>query len=423
MDFKRLIIAFGLLVLAMTIAFSMGCQNQPTGPQGITEIGAGNLLQSSKAREKFLGNIHNSGRDPANFTRYWNQVTPGNPGKWAECESSRDQYSWSQLDAAYNFARSNGFPFKEHCLVWGFSQGEPSWLSGLSESEQREEIEEWIRDFGERYSPDLVDVVNEPINDPPYFADALGGDGSSGWDWVLWCYQKAEQYVSGVKIVNEYDILNGGVSTSEIIGLADVLKNNGIDVAIGCQGHFLEDQSASDVRSRLTQIKNAGYSIYISELDIEGSDSEQLRIYQELFPVLWENSEGVTHWGYIQGQMWRSEAYLVKYDGSMRPAMDWLMDNYGSGSGSTTTTTSGGYTTTTSGSSWWGGGSWWGSTTTTSGYTTTTTVFTTTTLASTTTTSSSTWWGGGSWWGSTTTTGGYTTTTAASSWWGGGSWW
>ena len=33
MDFKRLIIAIGLLILAMTIAFSMGCQNQPTAPR------------------------------------------------------------------------------------------------------------------------------------------------------------------------------------------------------------------------------------------------------------------------------------------------------------------------------------------------------------------------------------------------------
>jgi endo-1,4-beta-xylanase len=306
---------------------------------------------------------------------------------------------------------------------------------------------EWIRDFGNRYSPDLVDVVNEPLHHKPSYRNALGGDGSSGWDWVVEAFRLANQYVSGTKILNEYDILNSSSNPSQLIRIADAIKNANLSVAIGCQAHSIENVSANDLRSRLDQIKNAGYSVYVSELDIRGSDSEQLRIYQDLFPILWEKSAGVTLWGYLQSHMWRGEAYLVTSAGSMRPAMNWLMNNYGPGGGGstttsggyTTTTTSGGWsTTTTSGDTWWGGGSWWGSTTTTSGYTTTTTaLYTTTTAASTTTTSGSSWWGGGSWWGSTTTTSGYTTTTTsgyttttaagttttASSWWGGGSWW
>jgi endo-1,4-beta-xylanase len=353
MKFKRIIISIGVVVVTVIIVFSIGCQNQPTGP----EMGTGNLPQNGKDRAGFLGNMTYGSSVPSSFSRYWNQVTPENEGKWDACERNRDQYSWNNLDVAYNFARSNGFKFKMHTLVWG-SQ-EPSWIRNLSQSEQRAEVEEWIRDFGNRYSPDLVDVVNEPLHQTPSYRDALGGTGSSGWDWVVEAFRLANQYVSGTKILNEYNILNGYSSTSDIIRIADAVKNAGISVAIGCQAHSIEDQSASNVRSRLNALRNAGYTVYISELEIRGSDSEQLRIYQDLFPVLWDNSAGVTLWGYLQNHMWRGEAYLVSSSGSHRPAMDWLMNNYGGGGGGgSTTTTSGGWTTTT---------------TTSGGYTTTTT--------------------------------------------------
>jgi len=33
---------------------------------------------------------------------------------------------------------------------------------------------------------------------------------------------------------------------------------------------------------------------------------------------------GVTHWGYRQGAMWRPDAYLLRSDGTERPALTWL---------------------------------------------------------------------------------------------------
>ena len=60
---------------------------------------------------------------------------------------------------------------------------------------QREEVEEWIRLVGERYPDmDFVDVVNEPLNAPPPFMNALGGNGETGWDWpqplAQWLHQQ-----------------------------------------------------------------------------------------------------------------------------------------------------------------------------------------------------------------------------------------
>jgi hypothetical protein len=36
--------------------------------------------------------------------------------------------------------------------------------------------------------------------------------------------------------------------------------------------------------------------------------------------------EGITYWGYIQGLMWKANAWLVSSSGKQRPAMTRLQD-------------------------------------------------------------------------------------------------
>jgi len=56
---------------------------------------------------------------------------------------------------------------------------------------------------------DFIDVVNEPLHAPPSFASALGGSGTTGWDWVVWCFQTARQKCPNAKLLlNDYDIVN-----------------------------------------------------------------------------------------------------------------------------------------------------------------------------------------------------------------------
>ena len=96
---------------------------------------------------------------------------------------------WDRLDAAYRLAKDNGLPFQMHVMVWGNQQ--PEWIRHLPPDEQRAEIEEWFTAVAARYPDiDIVEVVNEPLHDPPTqddedggnYAQALGGDGESGWD-------------------------------------------------------------------------------------------------------------------------------------------------------------------------------------------------------------------------------------------------
>ena len=294
------------------------------------------LLSQSAQGASWIGNIWHEGSEPLDFSTYWRQVTPENSGKWASCEQTRDTWHyWSWLDNAYDYAQSKGYPFKEHCLIWGHSSGEPDWICNLSQTEQRAEVEEWINMFSDRYNPDMVEVVNEPLHDPPCYTAALGGSGSTGWDWLQWCFEKAGPAMSGVKTLSDYNLLNSSSNASNIKNIKNICGAE----AVGAQGHGLESTSASTISSNMNTI---GGTIYVSELDIRGSDSEQLQIYQSIFPTLYNKSAGVTLWGYINGAMWRNEAHLISSSGTRRPAMNWLCDNYLScGGGGSTSTTSG----------------------------------------------------------------------------------
>ncbi len=114
---------------------------------------------------EFLGSVHSTSQ-LVSLAAYFNQVTPENAGKWDSVEHTRDVMTWSQLDAAYNFAKTNSFPFRMHTMVWGNQQ--PPWIESLPPAEQLDEIKEWFSAVAVRY-PDLdfVEVVNEPLHEHP----------------------------------------------------------------------------------------------------------------------------------------------------------------------------------------------------------------------------------------------------------------
>jgi len=284
----------------------------------------------AEGHDKFLGNIIGDPWGiPANFDAYWNQVTPENHGKWATVEGVRDRMDWAGLDVIYAYAKDRGLPFRWHAFVWG--QQYPSWITKLTPDEQRAEVEEWIALFGARYpDTDFVDVVNEPFSAPPPFKEALGGNGATGWDWVVWCFEKARRYMPNAQLhINEYGILNGWKSVDAYARLARLLKGRGLIDGIGEQGHFLESTGASAIGSKLRILAAEGLPVYITEYDVKLADNDaQRETYRQQFPVFWENPavRGVTLWGYVQGSMWRTEAFLVRRDGSERPALEWLRE-------------------------------------------------------------------------------------------------
>jgi endo-1,4-beta-xylanase len=294
--------------------------------------------QLAKGNTRFVG-CAIEGFFHSDFPKYWNQVTPGNAGKWGSVEGSQDSYDWTPLDNTYNYALNNSFRYKHHTLVWGNQQ--PVWITSLDSASQRAQVEEWIRLVGERYgSMSFVDVVNEPFHAPPSYSNALGGSGATGWDWVITAFRWARQYcIRGVKLVlNEYNVLHDTTVTSNYLRLIDTLRVRGLIDAIGVQGHYFEFKSAAGdpnpytwpiprLKYNLDRLVATGLPVYITEFDInEADDNVQLQNYQTYFPLFWENSgvSGMTLWGYVQGDVWKTNAYLVRSDGSERPALQWL---------------------------------------------------------------------------------------------------
>ena len=307
-----------------------GSSDPKTGGPGTLPIAAG--------KPKFLGCIYSTSQE-LYFANYWNQVTPENGGKWGTAEPTRDKMVWTQTDAAHALARDNGFPFKWHVLVWGNQQ--PSWIENLPVAEQLAEIKEWFQAVADRYPDiDFIEVVNEPLHDPPNqagngggnYINALGGNGATGWDWVLEAFRLARQYFPDSKLmINDYNIINNNTSTTDYLKIIKLLQAEALIDQIGVQAHAFSTRNTSEstIKGNLDRLAATGLPLYVTELDIDGStDQVQLDEYQRIFPVLWEHPavQGITLWGYRPG-MWRTPygAYLIENDGSTeRPALIWL---------------------------------------------------------------------------------------------------
>ncbi len=285
--------------------------------------------------KKFCGNITQRGQIPTNYNMYWDQITPENEGKWGAVEGSRGNYNWTALDKIHSYAQQNHIPFKQHNFVWGSQQ--PSWIGGLSQADQKAAVEDWIKQFCTRY-PDtqMIDVLNEPPphTTPPYMA-ALGGAGSSGYDWVVTIFKWARQYCpTSVLIVNDYNIIELSGDNNHMIDLVTKARAAGAPIdAIGAQAHGLTTASASTTQMYIDKlVSSTGVPVFISEFDLNiADDNQQKNQFQSLFTMFWNdpNVKGVTVWGYIEGETWETNSGLMSSSGTMRPAMTWLMQFLG----------------------------------------------------------------------------------------------
>jgi len=331
MKLKPYIILFLLILFWST--FSIQGQDD-SGPAFLP----GTEKPIAYGQPKFIGNVYSTYQWPG-FTRYWNQLTPENAGKWGSVEKYRDNMSWATLDAAYHAAMDNNLPFRMHVLVWGNQQ--PSWIENLTLAEKREEIKEWFDAVAARYPDiDFVEVVNEPLHDPPNqagngggnYCDALGGSGKTGWDWVLKAFRYARNSFPETRLaINEYNIVNSAENTSQYLEIIELLKKDSLIDVIGVQAHaFSLNTSADNIAANLDKLAATGLPIHITELDIDGTtDLKQLIQYRRIFPVFWNHPsvQGITLWGYRPG-MWRTsqKAYLITPEGEERPALQWLRE-------------------------------------------------------------------------------------------------
>lgn len=293
--------------------------------------------QLSSNPDKFLGNITTSYNvDYGNEKYYtlWNQITCENESKWGSIEGTNNQFNWGGSDNAYNYAKSHNFPFKFHALVWGAQY--PKWLESQTPEQRYKEIVQWMDAVKKRY-PDLqlIDVVNEAITGhqagTPYFIEALGGTGKSGYDWLIEAFRLAyERWPNAILIYNDFNTFQW--NTDQYIDIVKTLRDAGAPIdAYGCQSHDLTDCSLSTFKASMTKLQSTlQMPMYSTEYDIGTSDDAlQKQRYQEQIPYMWEADyvAGITLWGYIYGKTWTTDGNsgLIK-NGQDRPAMTWLRE-------------------------------------------------------------------------------------------------
>src|SRR3954449_5128633 len=231
---------------------------------GVLLVPAGAAAQSGPSfplfgKDKWVGSV-NDFNQPL-FTQDFDEVTHENAGKWGSAaETTRTAAKrWPELDQAYTFAKTNGYKFNFHILVWGNQQ--PTWMAALPADEQLVEIKKWFAAVAERYPDiDYLQVVNEPLHDPPdcsapsnqgsncsasgNYARALGGangtDGT-GWDWVLNAFRLARQYFPHTKLmINDVLITGQDVDTTRYLDIIKILQREHLIDGIGLQAHAFE---------------------------------------------------------------------------------------------------------------------------------------------------------------------------------------
>jgi GH35 family endo-1,4-beta-xylanase len=325
-----------------------------------------------RGKDKFVGSV-NDFTNPL-FTRYFNEVIPENAGKWGSAAGTTRTAAmrWTALDQAYNFAKSNGFLFNFHVLLWGNQQ--PTWMATLPPDEQLAEIKKWFAAVAARYPAiDYLQVVNEATWDPPdgsvpknqganfstsgNYVQALGGangtDGT-GYDWVLNAFRLARQYFPNTKLMlNDVAITGMTEATDEYLKIINILKRENLIDVIGLQAHAFEFiagvtnaptipghpyQPVTDMavhKANLDRLAATGLPIHLTELDLDGlpvdgvaGDEMQLAYYRRVVPTFWEHPsvKGMTLWGWRQPNHWRNaqNAPIFLSDGTPKPAALWL---------------------------------------------------------------------------------------------------
>ena len=151
------------------------------------------------------------------------------------------------------------------------------------------------------------------------------------WDWIANVFQWARDACpNAVLVLNDYNNIELSDDAQRTVDIVNAIKARGAPIdAVGCEAHGAANADTITLEANLDKIvSETGLPVFITEYDLNiADDDEQTQVMREQFTMFWQNNDvkGITLWGYVIGSTWQPNSGLMQSDGTMRPAMTWLM--------------------------------------------------------------------------------------------------
>ena len=232
--------------------------------------------------------------------------------------------------AAAQWAKSNRFHTRGHCLVWPGWRWMPAAAKRLKDDPAalKAAIDGHITEVATLMRPirfDTYDVVNEPrVNHD--VQDILGQQEMADWFKLV---RKIDPHPA--LCLNEYSIIAGGGNTdAEIetyIKQVRTLLDLGAPVGVlGIQCHMGENLTPPEkVVSILERLTDLRLPIHATEFDIATDDWEAQADYLRDFLIAFfshPSTESITQWGFWEKAHWIPRAALFTRDWRPKPAAE-----------------------------------------------------------------------------------------------------
>jgi len=296
-----------LVMPAAEAATTLGASAAQSGRYFGTAIAAGKLNDSAYT---------------AIANREFDMVTAENEMKIDATEPNQNQFNYTNGDRIANWASSNGKRLRGHTLAW-YSQ-QPGWMQSMSGSTLRNAMLNHVTQVATHYRGKIYawDVVNEAFAD-----DGSGGRRDSnlqrtGNDWIEVAFRAARTADPGAKLCyNDYNIDNWShAKTQGVYNMVRDFKSRGVPIdCVGLQAHFNSGNPVpGNFQTTVSSFAALGVDVQITELDIQGSGSDQANKYRTVVNACLAVSRctGITVWGVRDSDSWRSGDTPLLFDGS-----------------------------------------------------------------------------------------------------------
>jgi GH35 family endo-1,4-beta-xylanase len=265
------------------------------------------------------------GSDNYNYQQFidthFNMILPGNAGKWAYNESTRDVVTMQAVGDMLDYAEAHGLRSRMHGVLWDYDDQEPDWVNILQNQaitdpcaaaeywdEIIERIQYFVGEYGGRFTD--IDGINESCHRPKN-TDIFGIEG------VAQLYNEMAGASAGrAKIaVNEYSVLEWTDYTNWYREhIEDIVNAGGTVELIGLQNH-----TSSGGYNAITVFKNlqlfAGFELpmKITEFSVDTNSSSYVNILTDTMRLAFGNdiTDGFIMWGFWKEQIWRDGSALV----------------------------------------------------------------------------------------------------------------